>query len=102
MIVDHRQRMAPAGAEGEMPLEVHLPQLVRRRPLETLHTADAAGSPQVDPAVPVQNRRNRAGARHRLMFEILQPPPDLAPAPGRMLVTNRQHQCLNFPRSARR
>ena len=36
MIVEDGQRMAAPGGEGKMALEVHLPQLVRRRPFETL------------------------------------------------------------------
>jgi hypothetical protein len=35
------------------------------------------------------------------MAEILQPATDLAPAPGRVLVTDRQHQLLHFRRRAR-
>src|SRR5882757_10321154 len=50
MIVEHGQRMKPASVQGYVPLEVHLPQLVRPRALEAGEGGLAAReSPQFDP-----------------------------------------------------
>jgi hypothetical protein len=49
---------------------------------------------RIDPAVPPENLRDRAGGRHILVSPILQEPPDLAAAPGRMILANRQDQLL--------
>ncbi len=102
VVIDHRQRMAAPCRGRKMPLVVHLPQLVRRRPLKPLEGFVAGARHSVDATMPIQYRRDRAGARRRLVLQILQPAPDLAPTPGGMLVANRQHQPFDGRRTARR
>ena len=99
VVIDHRQRVTAPRPRRKMPLVIHLPQLVRRRPLKPFKGFAAGARRTRDAAMAVQDRGNRAGARHRLVLHILQPATDLAPAPGWMLVANRQHQPLPFPPS---
>src|SRR6266404_5546155 len=102
VVIDHRQRVAAPRGGGKMPLVIHLPQLVRRRPLKPLKWFVSSARPHLDAAIAVQYRSHCARARHPVMAEILQPTTDLAPAPGRALVTDRQHPLLHFRRCARR
>jgi len=101
MIVQHGQRVQPASVQGHMALEVHLPQLVRSRPLEPgVGALTAAMRAQFD-TVALQNRRHRRGDRNCIVPQILQPPGDLAAAPGRMLGTQRKHGLLGRRNAAR-
>jgi hypothetical protein len=94
MIVEHGQRMKPANVQGHVALEVHLPQLVRPCPLEAGEGGLAATiCAKLDP-MPLQDRRHRRGDRNQLLPQILQPPGDLAAAPGRMLCAYRKHRFL--------
>src|SRR5690349_5950121 len=61
----------------------------------------AGGAADLDP-VPLEDRRDRGGRRNRLVAEILEPPGKLAPAPGRMLRSQRQHRLLHRRTTARR
>ena len=89
MVVYHRQRMAgdPVG-EPHPALEVHLPQLVRRFLLEPPVSARRALRSN-HTTVPPQNLVHGRHRRHRrpLAFETA---PDLAGAPCRMAITQRQ------------
>jgi len=94
VVVEHGERMQAAGSHRHMAFEVHLPQLVRPRALEANEGGLAAAmSPQFDP-MPLQDRCHRRGRRNRFVAEILQPPGDLAPAPRRIVRTNRKHRRL--------
>ena len=98
VVIDHGQRMAAPRARRKMPLVVHLPQLVRRRPLKPFKrfVAGACAAAR-DAAMTMQYRGNRAGARHRRMLQILQPAADLAATPGGMLRADRQRPGLPSP-----
>jgi hypothetical protein len=85
-----------------MPLVVHLPQLVRRRPLKPFKRFVSGARGIVDATMPMQDRRDRASARHWLVFEIVQPAANLAPAPGGMRVAHPQHQGFCLRRAAPR
>jgi len=102
VIVDHRQRVAAPGGDRKMPLVVHLPQLIRCRPLKPFKWPVLSARCSIDAVMAVQDCGDGAGARRRLVTEILQPATDLAAAPGRVLVTNRQHLCLHRRRGAGR
>jgi hypothetical protein len=102
VIVEHGQRMKPAGVQGNVALEVHLPQFVRPRPLEPGKGRRAATMcAQFDP-MPPQDRRHRRGGRNRFPAQILQSPGDLATAPGRMLRTYRKDSFFRHCGAARR
>src|SRR3954452_4486288 len=101
VIVEHSQRMKPACVQRHMALEVHLPQLVRLRPLEAGEGRLAATMrAQFDP-IPLQDRRHRRGRRNSFLPEILQPPGDLAATPGWMFATYRKHCLLRDCSAAR-
>src|SRR5579885_1450342 len=100
VIVDHRQRMAPALIpHGKAPLEVHLPEEVRSRMLEA--TAGLLAHRRAHPAVPDQDRMDGRGRRRRQPIH-LQATPDLAPAPGRMPIAHPQHRRLQLRPAAPR
>ena len=103
MVVEQGQRVAARPADGEMALEVHLPKIVGGGVLEADKRAMRGRMPAVQPAVAAQDRGDRARARHLRGAQIQQPPAQLAPAPGRMRVAQRQHMRLHrLGRTARR
>ena len=100
-VVQHGQRMAAARGQGKMALEVHLPELVRPRPLEALKRRGRPCLPQGNAMAP-QDRRHRRWRRHARLSQIRQPPGDLAPAPARMIRTHRQNRGFHRLRRAAR
>ena len=81
-IVERGQRMAAPAVNGEAPLEVHLPKLVRARPLEAppwSRMLACVGFPQA--VVPAQDLSDRARRRDLRLIALLKRPPDLPPAP---------------------
>jgi hypothetical protein len=99
MVVDDGQRVADRAVDELHPtLEVHLPELVRCRLFKPAHRARAANR-RDDPFMAAQDRMDRRGRRR---FDPLAPqhPGDLAGAPGRMGVPNRQHPRLDRPFAA--
>src|SRR6187200_2565097 len=101
MVVHHGQRMAAHPiAEPDPALEVHLPQQVRRRPLEALRGPRRAGRRNYA-AVPPQNlvHGRKCGRLHPLAFETAR---DLARPPGRMCVPYLQHESFHCRITARR
>ena len=64
VIVQHGQRMKPAGVQSHMAFEVHLPQLVRSRPLEPGEGGLAATVRAQLDAMPLQDRRYRRWRRN--------------------------------------
>ena len=70
VIVQHRQRLAPAAASHrKVSLEIPLPQVVRSRVLEPLHVRLTRSVTLVEPTVATQDRRDRAGRWHRDVLE---------------------------------
>ena len=102
MIVQHGQRMTAAAIHRDVTLEVHLPQLVRRGPLETLERPVFERLRRVKPAVTAQNLRHRRGRRHPHDTQIKQPARQFATAPGRVRVTQRDNLSLDPGIAARR
>ena len=61
MVVEHGERMQPAGAQGDMALEVHLPQIVGGFVLEADEgLCPATLQPELDP-VATQDAGHRRG-----------------------------------------
>ncbi len=92
---------AAALAKPDMALEVHLPEIVRLglfEPRESLLAA--AKNPQFDAMTPQNPGDGRR--RRRIKALALQNLGDLAPAPGRMLLSNRQNRRFNFVGTALR
>ncbi len=103
MVVEHGQRMAAHRRGREMALEIHLPQLVRPRPLEAPPRRVPDRPRPVELVVAAQDLGDGTGARHRRVIEILEPAPDLASTPrlvaGR---PHREHRRLDRRRDTRR
>lgn len=83
VVVDDGQGMAPAGAGGEVALEVHLPEVIGVRMLEPLPVALGTFGGG-DAAVPAQDRRDGARAGHRTDAPIEQHLVNGAASPGGM------------------
>jgi hypothetical protein len=101
-IVQHRQRMAAAARQPEMALEIHLPQLVRAAPLEPLERAVLGGLRRIQQAMPAQHLGHCRGRRHLRQPQITQPTRQLAPAPARMGLPQRDDLGLDRGRTAPR
>jgi hypothetical protein len=103
VIVDHPQRMTPLSvAQGKMPFEIHLPQLIGRFSFEALPGLVLARQAQIDSPMSSQNRMNRATGRNLALAYVLHPGPDLASAPRRILIPNRQYSCFDLRRRSLR
>ncbi|MER9250035.1 hypothetical protein NKI52_31355 [Mesorhizobium sp. M0590] len=89
IIVEHGQRMQPAGAH--MALEVHLPQVVGCSMLETNERFGAAAERTQLDAVAAQDARHcRSGRMAKPLAR--KHPRDLAPAPRRMRRAHRKRR----------
>jgi hypothetical protein len=76
--------MAPAAlVQSEMPLEVHLPQIIGPLRLEALPRAGRRRGMRQQ-AVATQDGRDGAGGRDGVMTLVLEAAPELASSPGRM------------------
>lgn len=64
MIVQHRQGMTAARFDGEMPFEIHLPQIVGVWMLEALKGGVLLRLGRLDAPVPMQDGRDGTGSRH--------------------------------------
>ena len=95
MIVEHAQRMAAARIEGEVPLEIHLPELVGAGPFETREGRGRRAGRRGDEAMPGQDAGERAGRRQAGVAEILETAAQLARAPGGMRAAQRHHRRLH-------
>ncbi len=103
MVVEHGQWMAAPGRGREMALEVHLPQLVRTVALEPAPRRVAGRRGRVQLVVAAQDLGDGTGARHRSMTEVVEPAPDLAPAPRLIACgAHREHRRLDRRRDTRR
>lgn len=96
VVVQHRQRMAASPAHHRnMPLEVHLPQVVGLRLLEPRPRLRCRRGLLGDLSVPVQDRRDRAGRGQLRHAAIRQPLLQLASTPSRMACACFQHALLH-------
>jgi hypothetical protein len=103
MIVDHGQRMTAAAADGEVALEIHLPELIGRTALKALTCAGMLLSSLLQLAVPAQNLRDRTRRRHLSSAAAMQNMCDLTPTPTIVAgLTNTQDSSLNLRSRARR
>jgi hypothetical protein len=94
MIVHHRERMTQRSvSQPYPPLEVHLPQQVRRLLLEALEGSWRAGRCNY-PAVPPQNLMN-GGNRRCVRSRALKAPRNLARAPRRMGIAHGENTLFN-------
>jgi hypothetical protein len=95
--------MAALLGGGEVPLEVHLPQRVRRLMLEALPGGGRLAGLLADAAVALQHAIDSADRQLNLLI-ALQDVRDLARPPGGVCVSHGQHpalQCrLRAPRAA--
>ena len=91
MIVHHRQRMATHPLpNAKCPLK-SICHSSLGAPARSVEKADVYSRPARPPADGAQNRVDRAHRRHLALPQRLQPGPQLASAPSRMLIPNRQH-----------
>jgi hypothetical protein len=100
MVVEHGQRVAAPGGHREMPLVVHLPQLVGRGALEPPEGLVPGAFLGIDQPMAMQDRRDGAGARHPALAKLGQTPLQLAPAPAWMLQAQPDHLGLHRRRRA--
>src|ERR1700688_709607 len=101
MVVEHGQRMAAAAAEqGEVALEVHLPEFVRRRAFEALQRALSKRGGTVEQPRAAQDAGHGA-RRQRWAPLACEQPRKLASAPRvARLVAQPDHRLFDFSRSA--
>src|SRR6266702_3241779 len=103
MIVDDCERVATTAAQGEVALEVHLPQLIGLLALEALIRTGMLACALLELAVTPQDLGNRARRRCDLPAVALEHLRDLAPAPGIVAVlANAQHCGFDRLAGARR
>src|SRR5262245_14798590 len=106
MIIQHRQRMTTLSIQHRhVPLEVHLPQLVGQRLLETHECPVRVGLLWPDQPLPPQDLTNRAGRwqRRPLVGPLVeQHTPKLAWPPRRMPLPSLDDQLLDGIAAARR
>ena len=92
MVVRDRQCMAATPVRRfEVSLEIHLPQFVGCLPLESLPRATLGRLLLLNPTLPMQNRRDRAGGRDRSPPQGQETRPQLAASPRRMAIPQLQH-----------
>ena len=99
VVIQDCEGMAPSTpAYCKVPLEVHLPQLVWRLSLKALPGRVFGALAGIYAAVPFQDSRDSAGARHPFVPMRQQPRPKLASSPGRMPITDFQDRPLHLGR----
>src|SRR6478752_784711 len=93
MVIEQGQQMHPVsgGAQRQMPHEIHLPQLVRRRSLEELRPLPLGGGVGGNQSMPMQDVGNGARRWQRGDALRLEQPLQLASPPGRILCPQRHH-----------
>ena len=101
VIVQDGQRVTAPCAGGEVPLEVHLPEVVGLRVLEPLPVTMGAFAAH-GTAVPPQDGRDGAGARHRALPPIQQHLAYGAASPRGVLLAERQDGLFRLSRCAGR
>src|SRR4030095_3216383 len=92
--IHHPQRMTPLSvAQGKMPFEIHLPQLIGGFPLEALPGLVFARLAQVHPPMPSQNRVDRAAGG-----DLGRAPTPRAGPPAHPAAESRGSCCRREPR----
>jgi len=98
MIIQHRQGVTAGSiAQGKMPFEVHLPQLIGGLMLETLPRLMFGRLGRVDPPMPLQYGMYGTGGWQPGLTQGLQPRPNLASSPSWVRIAHRQHLLLGLP-----
>jgi len=85
VIIEHCQGVTAAGGGREMPLEIHLPELVGPIALEADESTTGGGL-RTNALVSSQDRRDRAGGRHVLCLECDQAGMAFSTAPCGVLI----------------
>lgn len=93
VIVKAGEGMAGALVGGEVALEIHLPEIVRRGPLEAQQIA--LGALVVDQSMAPEDAVDRAACGHRFEGIGLENPVKLPGPPGRVLGAQRHHGPLD-------
>ena len=92
MIIEQGERMAtPAAAQRKVTLEVHLAKFIGGRTFEAHVRVVLPGLRRIDQAAPAQDRPDGRKRGQSLHAQILEPTPQLARTPGRMLRAQRRH-----------
>src|SRR6266545_193112 len=102
VIVEHREGMAPPHEQGEMPLEIHLPELVRGVSLKTLPGLMLRPRNRLHTSVTPQDHCDRARTGHATVAACHQASTQLPPTPRRMALSLFQHHRLQLVRSTSR
>src|SRR5262245_39025918 len=103
MIIERSQRIAATGIEREVAFEIHLPQIIRRRVLESLPGLVFFRLLRIKPPMSAQDLGDRARRRRVLPAEGLQAGVQFPPSPGRMLISQFTDRLLDLLiRTARR
>src|SRR5450830_171989 len=100
MIIEQREWMTAPGRCFEIALEVDLPEFVGLGMFKALPGGGQRRGRRLDQAMAVQHRRYGAWRGHIGMAQFAQPRTDLAPAPGRMRLPQRQDGLLHLCRGA--
>src|ERR1700752_34223 len=91
MVIEHGQRVTASAGRSEVTFEIHLPEVVWFRMLETAKALMLRRRFRRDLLVPMQNRGDRTGGGNMGLTESQEASPQLAPAPSRMLATQGEH-----------
>src|SRR3989304_5996531 len=100
MIIQDRKRVTPSFPHREIPLEIHLPEVVRPLSLKPLPRLVLLRVLTRYPAVALQYLRDSARRRHSLITHTLRPPLELTPSPCGALVPEGQNHPLHPCRSS--
>src|SRR5262245_31480444 len=96
MVIEHGQRITAPFFQSEVAFEIHLPQVIGMRVLESLIRLMLRRSFRRDQLMAMKNRRDGARARNLWLFERLQAGLQFSSAPGRMPFAQLHHFLLDF------
>jgi len=99
VIIEHSQGVTATGGGGEMPFEIHLPELVGPISLEADESTSCGGL-RANALVSAKDRRDRARGWHVLPLEREQAGMEFSTFPCRVLVAQSQHFSLHVARGA--
>src|SRR6187402_355323 len=100
MVVQHGQRMAAhPGLSAKVAFKIHLPQFIGLGAFEALKGSPRRAGFRADQLGPAQDLGAGAGRGHRRVLQFLQSAPQLAPAPGRMLLAQLNHRLRGLVRA---
>jgi hypothetical protein len=91
MIIQNSQRVTTTLRASNMPLEIHLPQIIRMFSFKSLKSDRLLGFKFINQSMTPKNLSYCARGWNIVVPEILQSSPDLPTTPNWMLTTNLQH-----------